>query len=194
MRKTIKKILSLVLCVSMITGVMSGNVLAAKATKKSKKVNKAYSKMIRKYENQDSSDDYMCYYSFFDMTGDSTKELIITSGRYEQGKMHDVFTYKNGKAKRVGSIWAWHSSLGYKKNKTLLNYQGQDGATIHSVKIKNGKIIEKKVFHYSIDYSKDTDPDEQLEKALRKKGYNNIKWLKTCHADDLSLLNKTFPR
>ena len=62
MKKRIKRILSLLLCVSMLVGVMSGNALAAKATKKSKKVNKAYSKIIRKYENQDSSGDYMCYY------------------------------------------------------------------------------------------------------------------------------------
>lgn len=191
MKKTIKRILSLLLCVSMLVGVMSGNALAAKATKKSKKVNKAYSKIIRKYENQDSSGDYMCYYSFFDMTGDSTKELIITSGRSEQGKYHDVFTYKNGKAKKVGSFWAWHSHLGYKKKKKLLNYQWHwSGATIQSVRIKNGKVKEKEVFYFS----EETDPDTTLEKKLKKKGYNNIKWLKTCNADDLSLLKKTFPR
>lgn len=194
MKGSIKRFFSLMLCAMLVIGMMSGNAFAVKATKKTKKVNKAYSKMIRKYENMDSSGDYSCRYTFFDMTGDSTKELIITSGSCEAGKYHDVFTYKNGKAKKIGSIWAWHSSLGYKKKKVLLNYQGQDGATIYSVKVKNGKIKEKKVFHYSIDYSKDMDPDEQLEKALKKKGYNNIKWLETCYADDLSLLNEVFPK
>lgn len=195
MKKMARRLISLMLCVLMLVGAMSSTALAAKSTKKSKKINKAYSKVLKKYNDKYyNDDDAVCYYSLFDMTGDSTKELIVTHGDCEQGKMHDIYTYKNGKSKKIGSIWAWHSSLGYKKKKVLLNYQGQDGATIHSVKVKNGKIVEKKVFHYSIDYSKDEDPDEMLAKALKKKGYDNIKWLQRSYAYDHSLLNKTFPK
>lgn len=170
----------------------NGNKYKCKVTTRvnprNQKIFDAYSKKIYAM-NPDYNPDMEEYYSLFNITGDSTVELITTHGLSEGSKVHEFYTYKSGKAKKIGKIEAWHSALGYKKKGQLLQYQWHfSGATVYKLYMKNGKVKRKKIFYFS----EESDPDTTLEAKLKKAGLDNIHWLET-EEDMLFMLDEAFP-
>lgn len=162
--------------------------LTTRVNPRNQKIFDAYSNIIWAM-NPNYDSDMEDYYSLFDFTGDSTVELITTYGKSEGGKVYEFYTYKGGKAKKIGKIEAWHSALGYKKKGQLLQYQWHfSGATVYKLYMKNGKVKRKKIFYFS----EGSDPNITLEAKLKKAGLDKIHWLET-EEDMLFMLDEAFP-
>ncbi len=113
-------------------------------------VKKAYLDKVNKYIEQKgvySNDrelfsEYVWDYYLTDIDNDKTPELLILYGSCEADARYDVFTYKEGRIKKVGYIGGGHTVLcSYPNHNGILCLSGWGGyESISIIKIKDNKI------------------------------------------------------
>lgn len=120
-----------------------------KCTKKmSKKMKKAYLKIVKRYPVGRSYGETVLWdYYLTDLDNDNSAELIIIIGSCEGDKRLVAYKYKKGKAKKVGSIDAIHSSYSaYVNHKGIIEEFGMHGYnTISIISIKGKKLVRKEL-------------------------------------------------
>lgn len=142
-------------------------VVKAASTKKqkiaayNKKAKKAYKKFLKKVKKQTKKED-MSYckgeypvfydqaqYSFSDINNDGKLELILHPGE-GTGVGDDLYVYKNGKVKYIGTVGGIYTV--YKSGNMFYSNYGGGVSTRLWYKLKNGKL--KLVAIYSIENEK----------------------------------------
>lgn len=103
MKKGLKKCIALLICAMMLSGAMSGTVLASKKAKgvSDKKIYKAYKSKIEAVVEKSNFDEvFLGKYWLYDVTGDGIDELIMDTGGGEMARRILYYTFKDGKAKK----------------------------------------------------------------------------------------------
>lgn len=151
----------------------SKTVKAAKLTKKNKKARKAYKKLLEQRRYQ-KSERVNPMYALIDLDNNGIDELIIdTDGVYAAGQVNEVYTYKNGKVKKMaevpfvpfkvytdGTFQSYYGKGEYieciyyrlkngsiKKSMEMTGYQAPENSIPESLKTKNGEYDD-----YGVNY------------------------------------------
>ncbi|MBR5085598.1 MAG: hypothetical protein IKX31_01170 [Muribaculaceae bacterium] len=115
------------------------SILALPATVNAKSSNgyaNAYIKQLERMDNNYDCDSYFIH----DISGDGVPELFVITGECEMDYMLHIFTYRNGKVKKITTTGAGHS--GYKKgNGCLICGWGHQGSEAYwKLYLKGGKL------------------------------------------------------
>ena len=120
----------------------------------SAEMKKAYLKIVKKYK-ADSSDDaeYLWDYYYSDVDNDKKADLLLKYGSCEGDVKLYVYQYKAGKAKKIGSVEAFHTSYyAYPNHKGVIGYGGMMGKEwVRLITIKDGKLKEKTIGTHTTD-------------------------------------------
>ncbi|MBR6401748.1 MAG: hypothetical protein IKS48_00025 [Eubacterium sp.] len=114
--------------------------------KLTRKQKRAYKKVIAQYpvQNIESGGEHMWCYMLTDMDGDQSAELIVKAGSCEADARIDVYTFKKGKVKKVGSTGAGHKFFVVYPGKGLVyTYYHMGFSSVGVVKINKGKLVSK---------------------------------------------------
>lgn len=114
--------------------------------KMSSKMKKAYKKVVKKWPVKNNyTKDYLWGYYLTDIDNDKKAELLVQVGTCEADVRVHVYKYKNGKAVKIGTMGAGHTSFhAYPNHKGVICYWGHMGyESISVVTIKNGKLSSK---------------------------------------------------
>lgn len=115
--------------------------------KLSKKAKAAYLKTVKKYSFNKGQSTMKSLWGYYlaDLDGDKKAELLIQHGTCEADVKTTIYQYKNGKAKKVGSMYSGHV--------TYYDYPGHAGViavqthmgyeSVGTVFLKKGKIKTK---------------------------------------------------
>ena len=116
--------------------------------KMTKKQKKAYKKIVKKYIKQvpalsDQPGTLDGYY-LVDLNKDKVPELLLKYGADESEKTTDIYTLKNNKASKAGTISSGHSVYMAYPGKGVLVLWGHMGeCTVSAISMKNGKLVRK---------------------------------------------------
>lgn len=116
--------------------------------KMSSKMKKAYKKVVKKWPvNYTYTKDYLWGYYLTDIDNDKKAELIVQVGTCEADVRIHVYKYKKGKAVKIGSMSAGHTSFhAYPNHKGVILYWGHMGyESISVLTIKSGKLSGKEI-------------------------------------------------
>lgn len=114
--------------------------------KMSSKMKKAYKKVVKKWPvKMGYSKDYLWGYYLTDIDNDKKAELLVQIGTCEADARVHVYKYKKGKAVKIDTIAAGHTSFhAYPNHKGVIFYWGHMGyESISVITIKNGKLSGK---------------------------------------------------
>lgn len=122
--------------------------------KMSKKMKKAYRKAVKKYSTKTNAGEYIWGYYLTDIDNDKKADLIVKYGSCEADVRMDIYQYKKGKAVKVSTIGAGHTSLcAYPNHKGIVLYWGHMGyESISVMKLKNGKVSSTDYGSREVDY------------------------------------------
>lgn len=135
-------IIALALCIGMATPVQA-------ASSKNAKAHKAYEKQIRKDQRKYCPGEYLKY-AYKDLNGDGINELITYPGFGYC--MEILYTYKNGKAKKLISVGQGEFEKYYKKKKVLCYGGGHmDHYYQEYYKFEGSKLIKKAYLEESVE-------------------------------------------
>lgn len=114
----------------------AGNAAPAQAASKNEKAHAVYDKKLSKLTNLEG-------YRYADVTGDKVDEALVqTHEGGGSGRVFRIYTYKNGKAKKIleTAEYGLETITFYKKSKGLILYgAGHGGEWYEYYKLKNGK-------------------------------------------------------
>ena len=115
--------------------------------KMSSKMKKAYRKIVKRWPvSHDifSDDSYLWGYYLTDIDNDKKAELLVKVGTCEADVKVLIYKYKNGKASRIGSFYAGHTTLcAYPNHKGIILYWGHMGCeSLSLVTVKNKKVTQ----------------------------------------------------
>ena len=112
--------------------------------KMSKAQKAAYKKIVKKYPTKNTSKNFIQCYMLADMDGDKNAELIVKNGPNEANMKIDVYSFKKGKAKKIGSIGVGHEFFVAYPGKGLVytGYHSGIGFT-GVIKISKGSLVKK---------------------------------------------------
>lgn len=121
---------------------LPANANEACVKKMTSKMKKAYRSVLKKYPAGSSSKRSLFGYYLTDINKDKKAELIVEFGTCEADMRAAVYTYKNGKAKKIGSFHSGHSALCYypSGNGLMVQCAHMGYEQLYVVKISNGKI------------------------------------------------------
>lgn len=112
--------------------------------KLSKKAKAAYRKMVKKYKlsSENYSDEYLWGYYLVDLDGDKKAELLVQHGTCEADVRTEVYTYKGGKAKQVGTLYSGHTGYyAYPGRAGMIQQYGHMGyESVAVTTMKKGKL------------------------------------------------------
>jgi hypothetical protein len=113
-------------------------------SKMSSAMKKAYRNIVKKYKvntTLGSKTPYLWGYYLTDIDKDNKPELIVEYGTCEADVKTRIYTYKNGKAKKVGQFHSGHTSFYYypSGNGMVLFWAHMGDESIRVLKLKNGK-------------------------------------------------------
>lgn len=114
----------------------------------SAKQKKKFRAKVKSWPLESSYDEpYLWDYFLTDYNNDGKADLILLTGTCEADAVYRVFTYRNGKLKRIGKFGGGHSSLSAYpgKNGVVLIHQIMGYETIFRIYRKNGKTVWKEV-------------------------------------------------
>ncbi len=116
--------------------------------KMSKKQKAAYLKVVKKYAKNlnNSFEDSLWGYYLADLNKDKKPELLIKYGRDEAGVRTYVYTYKGGKAVKVGKVSAFHTVYVAYPGKGVVQVMGHMGycaVSVLSMNKKNKLVVKK---------------------------------------------------
>lgn len=113
------------------------------------KMKKAYRNIVKKYRVSSglSLKPYLWGYYLTDIDKDKTPELLVEYGTCEADVRMLVYTYKSGKAKKIGTFYCGHSGFYYfPLGNGLMVQQGHMGyEQLSLVQIKNNKLVSKEI-------------------------------------------------
>ncbi|MDO4297191.1 MAG: hypothetical protein Q4C59_01785 [Lachnospiraceae bacterium] len=113
------------------------------------KMKKAYLNVVKKYrvKMNVNAKPYLWGYFLTDIDKDKKPELLVEYGTCEADVRTIVYTYKNGKAKKVGSFFCAHTGFyTYPLGNGMMVMQGHMGyESLSLVKLKNGKLMSTAV-------------------------------------------------
>lgn len=119
------------------------NISDAKAGKRTAKMKKAYRRVLNAYsKDMFGSKDYIWGYYLTDINKDNKPELLVKFGTCEADARLRIYTYKNGKAKRVKTIYCSHSGFyAYPVGNGVIMHQAHMGyETVSLITMVNGKV------------------------------------------------------
>ena len=145
MKKNIRIILSLILCMAIL---VSGVTITPSTSQARSKAKTAYSKILKKKKYAKET-----MFAVHDLNSDGTPELLIYTDYNFFGMV--IYTYKNGKVKKLNTpeYPVYGSLYSSKSRKSFMFYRGgpADDAgmpfTMIEYKFKSGKIVEKNSFY-----------------------------------------------
>jgi hypothetical protein len=114
-------------------------------SKMSSAMKKAYRNIVKKYRvntTLGSSTPYLWGYYLTDIDNDKKPELVVEYGTCEADVRTRIYTYKNGKAKKVGQFYSGHTSFYYyPSGKGMVLFSAHMGyESVKVLTLKNGKI------------------------------------------------------
>ena len=119
--------------------------------KMSSKMKKAYRKIVKKYNLTSTlgNKPYLYGYYLTDIDKDKKPELLVSYAEYEtmESSMKTVvYTFKNGKAKKVGSFYSWSFNFYYdpRGNGMTIMYARQGGEEIYGMKLSGETLTKTK--------------------------------------------------
>lgn len=107
---------------------------------------KAYRNVVKRYKvNTSSKQKYIWAYYLTDIDNDNKADLLVKAGTCETDVKLYVYQYKKGKARKTGSVDAFHTDYyAYPNHKGVLGYGGMMGEEwIRLLTVSNGKLKEK---------------------------------------------------
>ena len=112
--------------------------------KMSKKQKDAYKKVFKKYSTKENSKNHIQCYMLTDMDGDKNAELIVKNGSNEANMKIYVYTFKKGKAKKIGSIGVGLEFFIVYPGKGLVYSAYHNGIRfVGVIKISKGSLVKK---------------------------------------------------
>ncbi|MGN0484792.1 MAG: hypothetical protein ACI4HI_14695 [Lachnospiraceae bacterium] len=114
----------------------------------SKSAKTAYRKLVKQYKTfttrETFSDTYIWGYYLADLDGDKKAELMIRYGCGEADVQTKIYTYKNGKVKKVADGGSSHESYYvYPGHKGVIRMICHQGESMWTMSMNNGKIVSK---------------------------------------------------
>ncbi|MEY8431067.1 hypothetical protein AALC75_11130 [Lachnospiraceae bacterium 48-42] len=126
--------------------------LAKKASKScikklSKKAKAAYRKAVSSYSFNQGRSTMKSLWGYYlaDLDGDKKAELMVRHGTCEADVQTTVYKYKNGKAKRIGTIYSGHTTYyDYPGNAGVISVEGHMGyEAVSTLSMKGRKLKQK---------------------------------------------------
>ncbi|HBI63353.1 MAG TPA: hypothetical protein DDY31_19435 [Lachnospiraceae bacterium] len=114
------------------------------------RIKKAYKNVVNRYKLFDvnlSSQKHIWAYYLTDIDNDRKVDLLVKAGSCEADVKLYIYQYKNGKAKKIGAVDAFHTYYyAYPNHKGILGYGGMMGKEwIRLITVSNGKLKEKQI-------------------------------------------------
>ncbi len=127
----------------------------------------AYKKVVKKYRVYSSSSsgkEYLWGYYLVDMDGDKKAELLVKHGTCEADVRTTIYTYKNGKAKKIKDTFSGHTSYyAYPGHAGVICVWGHMGCeSVSTQAIKKGKFVSKSYGGRDLNESGDWFPFRQM--------------------------------
>lgn len=120
--------------------------------KMSKKVKNAYLKKVKSYiaKSPKSSlayGNYIWDYNLTDINKDKIPELLVTYGSCEADVKTYVYTYKKGKARKIGFFYSGHTGLYACPGRNgIIQHMGHMGyESVYLITMKNGKLQTRRI-------------------------------------------------
>ena len=116
-------------------------------TKMSSKQKAKYRAKVKSWPLDSFDEPYLWDYYLTDYNNDGKADLIILTGTCEADAVYRVYTYRNGKLKRIGKLSGGHASLSAYPgtNGIVMIDQMMGYETIWRIYQRNGKTVRKKV-------------------------------------------------